>query len=1095
MLIKGTKISQLKQRDKLTGGEFIPFQEKWSNGKLNMKAIINHFSDVTDQNISLQSLVNIKQFINNESELDSMTSEPWDVYYSRQDKKLYMYSYNEDTQEGSYEASEPTSNQLYVMLTPLDEEKSNAVYRWDKDTKQFVAPSYVDDVVDVYAVYTASPIGELSNIHLYSDKDRTTPILGETGKLYINKNAGEPEHLFRWNGTEYSQITDGGPLIIGEIENTAYDGAKGKHNADVLNSLPDTIIYAVQDYTNDASQVKLNYSFKRKKEDGTFANATNASKTLPTASKTEAGVMTAADKVKLDETLPNAIDKEIQDRIDAIDALDSKTTAAINKEISDRTAADTALDNKINKEISDRTTAIDALSNTVNSNYTTLDNKIIAETTRATNAESTLQSNLDVESQARQTADTQLSNKIDSLEQSTGQITDTLQTALNQEITRATTAESTLQSNIDTINNSKGVANGIATLNEQGLVPASQLPSYVDDVVEVYATYDTSDTGQLSNIQLYTDAEHTDTVVAESGKIYVNVTADQPSYQFRWSGNEYIHITSGSLILGEITGTAYDGGKGKATTDLINTLPNIIVSGVNRVEQNEIYDTINFRAHYKRSGKYKEEYFVIMIPTVSSRLAGVMSAEDKRKLDALKTQSEITADIDAVQDNLTTHINNKTNPHEVTKAQIGLGNVDNTSDLDKPISTAVQAALDAIPSNIPDEVVDQVDITRDDVMDTNTEKLFLYRHKTDIATGQGIGDYIEIPSASTTKDGLLTHTDKSKIDKISVTGDGTKYLSDDGTYKTIESGGADKEEVYTFRNSIDGEISQDEFNSIKQAIQQEKLIMVPLMFAFAGSNQGPLVPTNCYSDDNGITMHHVIAAMNGEAQIANIHISNDLTITTDNIDTLSRNEVLTKTNINAYTPTKEYHPATKQYVDDTVTTAQNNVVTLDTSQVITGRKQFESGIYVEGHANGNYDDEGIVVGRASNNYAALTLGDPLGIHSTFYLHPGNIATWRYNNGSVNFDIEHPYKNGTIALTSDLSDLQNTISSLQSQIASLESQLSSKASQSSLDSVSGRVSTIESQYVKSDNIRNITKKTSSEYASITKDANTMYAVVD
>jgi len=43
---------------------------------------------------------------------------------------------------------------------------------------------------------------------------------------------------------------------------------------------------------------------------------------------------------------------------------------------------------------------------------------------------------------------------------------------------------------------------------------------------------------------------------------------------------------------------------------------------------------------------------------------------------------------------LTSHTGNTSNPHSVTKAQVGLGNVDNTSDADKPISTATQAALD-----------------------------------------------------------------------------------------------------------------------------------------------------------------------------------------------------------------------------------------------------------------------------------------------------------------------------------------------------------------------------------------------------------------
>lgn len=59
-----------------------------------------------------------------------------------------------------------------------------------------------------------------------------------------------------------------------------------------------------------------------------------------------------------------------------------------------------------------------------------------------------------------------------------------------------------------------------------------------------------------------------------------------------------------------------------------------------------------------------------------------------------------------ISDNATAinnHIADKTNPHEVTKAQVGLGNVDNTSDLNKPISTATQTALNGISGNLTDE--------------------------------------------------------------------------------------------------------------------------------------------------------------------------------------------------------------------------------------------------------------------------------------------------------------------------------------------------------------------------------------------------------
>lgn len=62
--------------------------------------------------------------------------------------------------------------------------------------------------------------------------------------------------------------------------------------------------------------------------------------------------------------------------------------------------------------------------------------------------------------------------------------------------------------------------------------------------------------------------------------------------------------------------------------------------------------------------------------------------------DAKDIAEGVVEDIEAVEEGLANHIADKANPHEVTKAQVGLGNVDNTSDLNKPISTATQAALD-----------------------------------------------------------------------------------------------------------------------------------------------------------------------------------------------------------------------------------------------------------------------------------------------------------------------------------------------------------------------------------------------------------------
>lgn len=92
----------------------------------------------------------------------------------------------------------------------------------------------------------------------------------------------------------------------------------------------------------------------------------------------------------------------------------------------------------------------------------------------------------------------------------------------------------------------KGANNGVATLDNAGKVPASQLPSYVDDVLE------------------YADLAHFP-LTGETGKIYV---AEDTNKTYRWSGSTYVEISE-SLALGETSSTAYAGNKGKANANAI----------------------------------------------------------------------------------------------------------------------------------------------------------------------------------------------------------------------------------------------------------------------------------------------------------------------------------------------------------------------------------------------------------------------------------------------------------------------------------------------------------------------------------------------
>ena len=176
----------------------------------------------------------------------------------------------------------------------------------------------------------------------------------------------------------------------------------------------------------------------------------------------------------------------------------------------------------------------------------------------------------------------------------------------------------------------KGQPNGLAELDGNGKVPASQLPSYVDDVMDAYATYTVSPTGVLQNIQLYADAEHETPIVGERDKIYVNVTPDEVSYQFRWSGSQWVHIDSNAIIIGDITGTAYDGGKGKAMENVVNSMPDNLLSTF-QLDQTDVNNiTISLTGVEKSGGKYVQSTLAdITITPATNTVAGLMTGAEK----------------------------------------------------------------------------------------------------------------------------------------------------------------------------------------------------------------------------------------------------------------------------------------------------------------------------------------------------------------------------------------------------------------------------------------------------------------------------------
>lgn len=539
-----------------------------------------------------------------------------------------------------------------------------------------------------------------------------------------------------------------------------------------FDSLPEGLMTDINFVQDSPEYLGLNILGEYFEEsEGIYKTSSPIPRTLNAATKTLAGVMSAQDKVNLDETLPNAIAQEVQDRKDAIEALDGKSEASLAEEIQNRKDADTALDQKLSQAIKEEADA--------RAEY---DNNMMTM--------------LGEEEDARKAADTALETK--------------LQNNIN-----------TLEAKHDAFVATKGQAGGFAPLDESGLVPANHLPSYVDDVIEVYATYDVNPTGGLTNIKLYTDAGHQTPITGESGKIYINVADGEPSYQFRWSGTKFVDSNTSSLIIGEIAGTAYDGAKGKRIATIVDSMPGLIISGLEDVKNHgegvmilynsyqrsanvnqpgynpnggsliirnattnsngtmsaadkvkldqtlpnsiateeaariakdnahdklidSLPDTLVYGASskatfvssdkslkitlyrkqknpdkgiYESSGNY---FQTITFPVATSASSGVMSNTDKTNLDStvqglaneitdrtnainsLRTELKTYVDgliadtgsgVTALETKVNNHIANKSNPHAVTKAQVGLGNASNTSDANKPVSTAQAAAI------------------------------------------------------------------------------------------------------------------------------------------------------------------------------------------------------------------------------------------------------------------------------------------------------------------------------------------------------------------------------------------------------------------
>lgn len=227
MITKGIRISQLVERKDLNGKEIIPFQDGIHNGKLSIQSLIDYIGDISDSDLELQALIKIQKFVDTVSEMDLLLyqAKEGDIYYCKENKKLYVRSFNK------WDMLDPLTSKVYVLVGLDEYNRTNIIHLWDGN-----------DMV----------------------------VMSER-------------------------------LFIGEVTGTAYDGSKGKHLADIANSLPDNVIREVADFTTDGSTVTFNYEYDVKQESGLFDGDAQGSKTIPSATTSNAGVMSATDKVKVDK--------------------------------------------------------------------------------------------------------------------------------------------------------------------------------------------------------------------------------------------------------------------------------------------------------------------------------------------------------------------------------------------------------------------------------------------------------------------------------------------------------------------------------------------------------------------------------------------------------------------------------------------------------------------------------------------------------------------------------------------------------------------------------------------------------------------------
>lgn len=529
-------------------------------------------------------------------------------------------------------------------------------------------PSYVDDVEEYESL-------------------SSFPSQGEEGKIYVAKNTNL---TYRWSGSTYVEISQS--IALGETSNTAYPGDKGKQLEDSLDA-------------------EIN---RAKFEEADIRAAITAEQNRAEASE--------RDNRSLIDKNTNDIVKEINNRVTG----DESLSASINAETLARQDADSA--EKLAREQADATEKAER-----QSEDNLIRAKIEQEQTRAEDAERLISNNLineidrakaaeQQEAKSRSDADDAikalLNTEVSRAKSEESKITASLAT----EVSRATTAENGLSDRITAEQNRATAAEGTLTDNlnseisdrkeaikaesDRAKAAEQALQAKVGSITIAKVTPHDSTTAVSYQLQVNGEAKGVTIDIAKDQSIKdievldMNATLnDDGTIQ---AGNpvgstalciSYI-LSDGTYKLAKL-----DYSKFLEETEFANGLEvnehkvyvkvdplseNFLSVSSTGVKITGVQNAINAAVDVEKAARETADTEIKNSITQSGQSStAALNAEIKR---AKEAEATITS-------NLSRHTSDYENPHHVTKAQVGLDNVDNTADINKPISTATQNAL------------------------------------------------------------------------------------------------------------------------------------------------------------------------------------------------------------------------------------------------------------------------------------------------------------------------------------------------------------------------------------------------------------------